>query len=108
MTDPIQGLLGSDAASGIKPSTETKSGQTAAGTTAGAGGTGTDSANVGETQSLLQTINAAAAAVPTVNQDRVDALKEAIAHGTYQVDPQQVAKGLLTSEAALGGAAVKE
>jgi negative regulator of flagellin synthesis FlgM len=43
------------------------------------------------------------AATPVVNSERVAALREAIANGTYTIDPQRIADGLLTQDrAALG------
>jgi negative regulator of flagellin synthesis FlgM len=110
MTDPIRGLPGSSPADGINPATGTKPGHGTAATTPGSGGQGAaaDSVDVADTRSLLQTINDAAAAVPTVDQNRVDALRQAIRNGTYRVDPQAVAKGLLNSETALPSSVIKE
>jgi negative regulator of flagellin synthesis FlgM len=56
---------------------------------------------VSQTQSLLETINATVAALPTVNQEQVSAIRQALANGTYQVDPQQIAKQMLNSDQSL-------
>ena len=107
MTDPIRGVLGTRTAGDLGAATGAKTGQATTG--AAAAGTsaapGADSADVGGTRSLLQTIDAAAAAVPTVNAGQVEALRHAISQGTYRVDPRQVAKGLLNTDAALPAAA---
>ena len=105
MTDPIRGVTGAGEIAGINPSAGAKTGAAATDGTAaplpGGADSAADSANVGQTQSLLETINATVAAVPTVNQGQVSALRHAIANGTYQVNAQEVAKQLLNSEQAL-------
>lgn len=63
-----------------------------------------DSADVGGTQQLLATIANAAAAVPGTDEARIGELQKAIADGTYQVDPQQIAQNLLGLDAALSDA----
>lgn len=45
-------------------------------------------------------LQAAVAATPVVNGDRVAALREAIANGTYTIDPQRIADGLLAQDRA--------
>jgi negative regulator of flagellin synthesis FlgM len=100
MTDPISGVAGPGEIAGINPSAGTKTGQAADGNSAPIPA-GADSANVGQTQSLLETINATVAAVPTINQDQVSALRQAIANGTYQVDTHEVAKQLFSTDQAL-------
>ncbi len=51
----------------------------------------------------LQDMQSAVAATPVVDGRRVAALREAIANGSYQIDPQRVADGLLAQDrAALG------
>ena len=48
-------------------------------------------------------LQAAVAGTPVVDSGRVASLREAIANGTYTVDPQRVADGLLAQDrAALG------
>jgi negative regulator of flagellin synthesis FlgM len=105
MTDAIRGVVGTGGAAGINPSGGTKTGQTTSAAAPTSASGGSDSANVSQTQSLLETINATAAAIPIVNQGQVSAIRQAIANGTYQVDPQQVAKQLLNSDQALVGPA---
>lgn len=97
MTDAIRGITGTGEAAGVNPSAGTKTSQTSGGT-APSSTTATDSADVSQTQSLLETINATAAAIPTVDSSQVTTIRQAIANGTYKVDPQEVAKQLLNSE----------
>jgi negative regulator of flagellin synthesis FlgM len=102
MTDAIRGVLGTGEIAGSGPAAGTKTGQTTdAGASLPAGGA--DSANVAQTQSLLDTIGATVGAVPTVNQDQVSAIRQTIANGTYRVDPQQVARQILNSDQSLVG-----
>jgi len=107
MTDAIRGIIGAGESPGINPSGTAKG---STGTDGAASGTGAavDSANVDQTQSLLQTINAAADATPSVNQAQIAALRAAIGNGTYQIDPQNIAKQLVNSDQALGAAASGE
>lgn len=51
----------------------------------------------------LNDLQAAVAATPVVNSDRVAALREAIANGTYTIDPQRIADGLLAQDRAAVG-----
>ena len=51
----------------------------------------------------LNDLQAAVAATPVVNSDRVAALREAIANGTYTIDPQRIADGLLSQDRAVVG-----
>jgi len=65
-------------------------------------GTG-DSVDLTDGARQLQDLQAAVAATPAVDSVRVAALRDAIANGSYQVDPQRIADGLLAQDrAALG------
>lgn len=48
------------------------------------------------TEALVTAMN-----TPDVRQDKIDALKERIASGTYEIDSRSIARGLLQSEALL-------
>jgi negative regulator of flagellin synthesis FlgM len=62
-----------------------------------------DSVDLTDSARQLQDLQAAVAGTPVVDNSRVDALREAIANGSYKVDPQRVADGLLAQDrAALG------
>lgn len=62
-----------------------------------------DSVDLTDSARQLQDLQAAVAGTPVVDSSRVDALREAIANGSYKVDPQRVADGLLAQDrAALG------
>jgi negative regulator of flagellin synthesis FlgM len=105
MTDAIRGILGTGETAGINPSAGAKTGQAPGGTSPAPANVPGDSANVSQTQSLLETISAAVAAIPTVDSAQVSEIRQAIANGTYQINPQQVAKQLLSSDQALTGPA---
>jgi negative regulator of flagellin synthesis FlgM len=62
-----------------------------------------DSVKLTDSARQLNDLQGAVAATPVVNNDRVAALREAIANGTYVIDPQRIADGLLAQDrAALG------
>ncbi len=62
-----------------------------------------DSVKLTDSARQLNDLQGAVAATPAVNADRVAALREAIANGTYVIDPQRIADGLLAQDrAALG------
>jgi negative regulator of flagellin synthesis FlgM len=106
MPDPISGM---STTSPIAPATP--GGQTAATTAAGTAATAvasaaaaTDQANVGQTEALLQTIIEAANDTPGIDQAKVAELRQAIASGAYQADPQSMAQKLAELETMLGTA----
>lgn len=105
MTDAIRGITGTGPSDGVNSAAGAKTNQTTANATPATGTAGSDLADVSQIQSLLETINATAGAVPSVDQSRVASVREAIANGSYSVDPQQIAKGLLDSDQGLPGAA---
>lgn len=99
MPDPIQGLSTSVPA-GLT------TGQTNAAAAAQTSGTSpdlspatvaapVDQADVGSTQALLTTIIQLANSAPAIDEAKVNALRQSIAGGTYQVDPMAIAKKLL-------------
>jgi flagellar biosynthesis anti-sigma factor FlgM len=66
-----------------------------------AGGKAASAANVEDTASLsvdtlsISSLEAQALATPEVRQDKVDALRQSIQNGQYQVDPEQIAQAIL-------------
>ena len=103
MPDPIQGVttnlpLGV-ANAGQAGATSTADGGAAPPTVAPSA---TDSANVGQTESLLAQIMQAANNAPSVDQAKVGALQQAIQNGTYQVDPMAIAKKLMGLDSSPG------
>jgi negative regulator of flagellin synthesis FlgM len=60
-----------------------------------------DLVDVAQTEALLQSIVQAANAVPGVDQAKVNELKQAIASGSYQANPQALAQKLVELEALL-------
>jgi negative regulator of flagellin synthesis FlgM len=72
---------------------------------AGRGGPNTpagDSVSLTETAARLQVLENRLKDDPGVDSKRVEALRQAIADGSYRVDPQRVADRLLAFEQALG------
>ena len=58
--------------------------------------------SITSTASLLAHLQQTLAARPAVDQNRVDAISKALAAGTYSVNPDKIANGLIKSERALG------
>ncbi len=60
-----------------------------------------DVVDVAQTEALLQSITQAANSVPGIDQAKVAELKQAIASGTYQANPQALAQKIVELEALL-------
>ena len=58
--------------------------------------------SITSTASLLAHLQQSLAAKPAVDQNRVDAISKALAAGTYSVNPDKIANGLIHAERALG------
>ena len=58
--------------------------------------------SITSTASLLSHLQQTLAAKPAVDQNRVDAISKALAAGTYSVNPDKIANGLIHTERALG------
>jgi negative regulator of flagellin synthesis FlgM len=58
--------------------------------------------SITSTASLLAHLQKSLAGTPAVDQNRVDAVSKALAAGTYSVNPDKIARGLITTERALG------
>jgi negative regulator of flagellin synthesis FlgM len=97
MPDPIQGVNATDAL-GVASTGQTGTTQAAAPTTPSPASTQSDSADVARVEALLATITSAANTVPPVDQTRVAELQQAINSGTFQANPQQVAKVIIEIE----------
>jgi negative regulator of flagellin synthesis FlgM len=57
--------------------------------------------SVSSTASLLSRLQRSLASTPAVDQNRVDSISKALAAGTYNVDSQKIAHGLINTERAL-------
>jgi negative regulator of flagellin synthesis FlgM len=57
--------------------------------------------SITSTASLLSSLQQALSAQPAVDQNRVAALSKALADGTYTIQPDKIATGLLHSERSL-------
>lgn len=85
---------GGVSASSVQPEWSSKqSGGVAAAATANAGGDRTTLSTGGPTVASLVT---QAMSAPDVRQERVQALRDAISSGTYQVDPQKLAAAMMS------------
>jgi flagellar biosynthesis anti-sigma factor FlgM len=100
-TDPISGVTnpivadatapGSSAAGGAKPQTAPT----------GTAATQTDTGGVSHAQTLLDAISALAQSLPSVDPQRVDQIRTAIAQGKLSVNAQNIAQQLLAIESQL-------
>jgi len=70
-----------------------------------AGGPGKpgDKVSLTDTAKQLQGLADHVAQLPAVDSQRVDAIRQAVTNGTYQVHPQRVADKMVAFEKALGG-----
>jgi flagellar biosynthesis anti-sigma factor FlgM len=97
MPNPVQGVNATDAL-GVASTGQAGSTQAAGRTTPSPANTQSDSADVARVEALLATITSAANTVPPVNQIWVAELQQAINSGTYQANPQQIAKMIMEIE----------
>jgi negative regulator of flagellin synthesis FlgM len=58
--------------------------------------------SVSSTAALLSHLQRSLGSTPAVDQNRVDSISKAIASGTYKVDSNKIAHGLINTERALG------
>lgn len=63
----------------------------------------TDTVNLTDTAQRLRELERSVAGLPVVDAQRVEAVKKALADGTYQVRPERVADKLVGFENALSG-----
>jgi negative regulator of flagellin synthesis FlgM len=64
---------------------------------------GADSVDLTDGARQMQDLQATVASTPVVDANRVAALREAIANGSYRIDPQRIADGLLAQDRAVRG-----
>jgi negative regulator of flagellin synthesis FlgM len=60
-----------------------------------------DSVELTGTAQLLASFQTDLSSIDTVDMAKVDAIRQAIAQGTYQIDPQKIADSLLSLEGEL-------
>jgi len=58
--------------------------------------------SVSSTASLLSHVQRSLSSTPAIDQKRVESISKAIASGTYKVDSDKIAHGLINTERALG------
>ena len=104
-TDPISGVTNPIVTDATAPGTSKAGGANSATTPAGVQATtATDTGEVSHAQTLLTAINAMAQNIPSVDQQRVDQIRAAIAQGTLSVNAQNIAQRLMEIEKQLRAA----
>jgi negative regulator of flagellin synthesis FlgM len=104
MPDPIRGV---NTPNPVTPTTTGATGSaqsTDDAVNAATGSGASDLADVGQTEALLQNIIEAASNTPGIDQSKIAELQQAIASGTYQVNPDSIAQKLVELEGQLGTA----
>jgi negative regulator of flagellin synthesis FlgM len=94
--------LSGTAASSTHKSSSTPSASTHSTTTQDATQQPQKEVSVSSTASLLSHVQRSLSSTPAIDQKRVDSISSALASGTYKVDPDKIAHGLINTERALG------
>jgi negative regulator of flagellin synthesis FlgM len=102
MPDPIQGVNGVDP---LDLGSTGQAGSPPASAPAADAPASVDTADLTRTESLLSTISAATAALPTSDRARIAQLQQALSSGTYTVNPQQIADRLIEVDGQLPASA---
>jgi negative regulator of flagellin synthesis FlgM len=86
--------------SGSADKTQAATGQTTQPQTSAQPGTASPPAEVEitSTAQLLATLEQQIASAPDINQSRVDAIRQALSNGSYQIDSSRVVDGLLAAQ----------
>jgi negative regulator of flagellin synthesis FlgM len=101
--DVAVNLSGIDLSAGTTTSAQkTTSTQSAAATSQEASQKPQSEVSITSTAALLARLQQTLAAKPAIDQSRVAAISKAIADGTYSVNPDKIANGLISTEHALG------
>jgi negative regulator of flagellin synthesis FlgM len=62
---------------------------------------GADTVSLTGTAAKLRQLEAALSELPVADNDRIDAVKRAVANGTYEIDPHRIAAKMLDFERSL-------
>ena len=62
---------------------------------------GADTVSLTGTAAKLRQLEAALSELPVADSDRIDAVKRAVANGTYEIDPHRIAAKMLDFERSL-------
>jgi flagellar biosynthesis anti-sigma factor FlgM len=54
-----------------------------------------DKATLSTSQASIESLTASALSLPEVRQDKIDALRQSIGSGEYQIDPNQIADAMI-------------
>ncbi|HVA34764.1 MAG TPA: flagellar biosynthesis anti-sigma factor FlgM [Stellaceae bacterium] len=103
-TDPISGVTNPIVADTTAPGTSAAGGaKPDAAPAAAAAAAPADSGEVSHAQTLLNAISTMAQNIPSVDQQRVDQIRAAIAQGKLPVNAQNIAQRLMEIETQLAG-----
>lgn len=102
-TDPISGVTNPIVADATAPGTSAAGGAKPETAAAGGGATPADTGSVSHAQTLLDAITTLAQNLPSVDPQRVDQIRAAIAQGKLPVNAQNIAQRLLEIEGQLAG-----
>jgi len=101
-TNPISGVTNPIIADATAPGTQAAGGTKSDNGPVGVAATAVDSGEVSHAQTLLNAISTMAQNIPSVDQQRVDQIRAAIAQGKLSVNAQNIAQRLAEIEAQLG------
>ncbi|MBU6506046.1 MAG: flagellar biosynthesis anti-sigma factor FlgM [Alphaproteobacteria bacterium] len=101
-TNPISGVTNPIVADATAPGTQAAGGAKPDSGPSGVAATSVDSGEVSHAQTLLNAISTMAQNIPSVDQQRVDQIRAAIAQGKLSVNAQNIAQRLAEIEAQLG------
>ncbi len=101
-TNPISGVTNPIVADVTAPGTSAAGGTKPDAAPSGAAATPADTGEVSYAQTLLNAISTMAQNIPSVDQQRVDQIRTAIAQGKLSVNAQNIAQRLMEIEAQLG------
>jgi negative regulator of flagellin synthesis FlgM len=87
-----------EAGSGRKVAGEQRTADSAAGGTPPAG----DTVNLTSGAKLLERLEKSLASLPDIDSNRVEAIKQAIANGEYEIDAEAIASAMIRLERSLG------
>lgn len=104
-TDPISAITNPIVSDATATGSAAASGTKSEAPKSGTGAPSTESGEVSRAQNLLNTINAMANNIPSVDQLRVDQIRSAIEQGKFQANPQTIAKNLMEIDKLLPGPA---
>jgi negative regulator of flagellin synthesis FlgM len=101
MADPIRGVTPAVSVEVTQPGQAGAASTNAQASVSGGSAPTIDSADVARAEALLATISATSGEIPEIDEARVNALQQAVGSGTYQVNPEEIARKIMELEAML-------